>query len=238
MKILAVDTSSPICSVCISEDDKIIKEISSNDGNTHSVKLMPQISQVLSQNNLKLTDIDLFVCDKGPGSFTGIRIGISTIKAFGDVTNIPAIGISSLMNLAYTSNFDGYICSLIDAKNNNVYYGLFEHSDGKYIQIGDYLSEDITCVTEILKNCNKPIFFVGNGSIVYKDMLESSLKENAIINNENQYTDITSVSLAKLAYYLFSSGEYLHDSYALSPLYLKKSSAERELEERKVENNN
>ena len=91
MKILSIDTSSSICSVAILEDNKLIKEISNNDSNTHSVKLMPQIEQILKETNLSLSDIDLLACDKGPGSFTGIRIGISTVKAFNDVTNIPSI---------------------------------------------------------------------------------------------------------------------------------------------------
>lgn len=91
MKILSIDTSSSICSVAILEDNKVIKEISTNDANTHSVKLMPQIEQIFKETNLTLNDMDLLTCDKGPGSFTGIRIGISTVKAFRDVTNIKAI---------------------------------------------------------------------------------------------------------------------------------------------------
>lgn len=91
MKILSIDTASSICSVAILEDKKVIKVVSNEDSNTHSVKLMPQIEQILKDTNLTLNDIDLLVCDKGPGSFTGIRIGISTIKAFFDVTNIPSI---------------------------------------------------------------------------------------------------------------------------------------------------
>ncbi len=91
MKILSIDTASSICSVAILEDNKVIKEISNDDANTHSVKLMPQIEQLFKETNLTLNDIDLLACDKGPGSFTGIRIGISTVKAFLDVTNIKSI---------------------------------------------------------------------------------------------------------------------------------------------------
>ncbi len=91
MKILSIDTASSICSVAILEDNKLVKEISNNDTNTHSVKLMPQIEQIFKETNLTLNDIDLLACDKGPGSFTGIRIGISTVKAFFDVTNIKSI---------------------------------------------------------------------------------------------------------------------------------------------------
>lgn len=228
MKILSIDTSSNICSVAILEDKKVIKEISINDANTHSVKLMPLIQQAFEETNLNLNDIDLFACDKGPGSFTGIRIGISTIKAFCDVYSKPSIGVSSLTALAYQSDYNGLICSLIDARNDNVYYGLFEHKDGIYTQIGDFLAENINYVTEILKNCNKPIFFVGNGSIVFKDMLESILKKDAIILQEDKHINLTAVSVANVAFDLYQK----QDFGPLSPLYLKKSSAERNLEEK------
>lgn len=233
MKILSVETSSNICSISILEDNKIIKEISNNDGNTHSVKLMPQIEQIFKKTGLQLSDIDLFACDKGPGSFTGIRIGISTIKAFADVTNIPTIGISSLLALAYNSNYEGYICSLIDAKNDNVYYGLFDNSSKKYIKIGEYLAENINSVTEILKICNKPIFFVGNGSIVYKDMLKSNLGKNAIFAKDFD-CDLSSVNVGMVAFYAYSNNLTNDKEYMLSPLYLKKSNAERDLEKKSI----
>lgn len=237
MKILSIDTSSNVCSVAILEDEKVIKEITIEDGNTHSVKLMPQIEQIFNETNLSLNDIDLFACDKGPGSFTGIRIGISTIKAFCDVTNKRSLGISSLMGLAYNINFDGLICSLIDAKNDNVYFGLFDNSTKKYIKVDNYLAENINYVTEILSFCNKPIFFVGSGSIVYKDVLESVLKENAIFSDIENDNKLNAVSIGKAAYTIFFCNEY-SEEYNLSPLYLKKSNAERELEAKQNGNNN
>ena len=127
MKILAIDTASEICSVAILEDFNLICHLYTDDSNTHSVTLMPLINEILEKNYLSIKDIDLFACNKGPGSFTGIRIGISTIKAFGDVTLKPCIGISSLKALAYliAKPSDAYVCSLIDAKHGNVYAGLF-----------------------------------------------------------------------------------------------------------------
>ena len=132
MKILSIDTASPICSVGILEDNKLIEDINTNNGLTHSEKLMPMIKQLLEETNLTLKDIDLLVCDKGPGSFTGIRIGVATIKAFADSLNIPSVGISSLDVLAYNVKEDGYICSLIDAKNSNVYFALYKLENSKY----------------------------------------------------------------------------------------------------------
>lgn len=229
MKILSINTSSNICAAAILEDSTLIKEITIDDANTHSIKLMPLIDELFKQSNLSIQDIDLFSCDKGPGSFTGIRIGISTIKAFCDVTKKTSIGISSLTSLAYSSNYEGLICALIDAKNDNVYYGLFEHKSGTYTQVGDFLAENIHNITEILKNCNKPVFFVGNGSRIYQDVLESSLNNNAIIEDDMKYCNLSAYNTGRAAFDVFSSSQYS----PLSPLYLKKSNAERELEAKK-----
>ena len=105
MRILAVDTSSKNCSVSIVEVDndknfKIIAEENNNDERTHSVKLMPMIDNIFKSSNLILDNIDLLACCLGPGSFTGIRIGIATVKAFADAKNIPTVGITSLESLA------------------------------------------------------------------------------------------------------------------------------------------
>lgn len=228
MKILSISTSSNICAVAILEDTTLIKELIVNDANTHSVKLMPLIDELFKSCNLSINDIDLFVSDKGPGSFTGIRIGISTVKAFCDVTNKPCIGISSLTSLAYHSQYEGLICSLIDAKNDNVYCGLFEHKNGIYTQVRDLFTDTIYNVTEILKICNKPVFFVGNGSIVYNDVLKSTLKENAIIENDEKYSNLSAFYTGIAGLNAYNSNE----NSPLLPLYLKKSNAERELEEK------
>lgn len=230
MKILSIDTSSEICSAAILEDENVIKEISIEDANTHSINLMPLIKHIFDETKLSIDDIDLFACDKGPGSFTGIRIGVATIKAFADTTSKPCVGISSLMGLAYNVKNEGYICSLIDAKNNNVYYSLFKYENNKYEQVGEYLSEDINNITNILKNCNKTIFFVGNGSIVYKDMLKSVLEENAKFTDDIATSKLNATSIGRAAFDVYSNNEI--STHSLSPLYLKKSSAERLLEEK------
>ncbi len=229
MKILSINTSSNICSAAILEDTNLIKEITIDDANTHSIKLMPLIDELFRKTNLSISDIDLFACDKGPGSFTGIRIGISTIKAFCDVTLKPSVGISSLTSLAYSSNYEGLICSLIDAKNDNVYYGLFEHKNGIYTQVGEFLADTIYNITEILKVCNKPVFFVGNGSTIYQDVLKSNLDKNAIIENNLDYINLNAYHTGRVAFDAFSKNEIS----PISPLYLKKSNAERELEEKR-----
>ena len=141
MKILAIDTASTICSVALLENLNLISHLYTDDSNTHSINLMPLISNILEKNNISLEDIDLFTCNKGPGSFTGIRIGISTIKAFCDVTKRPCTGISSLKALSYNVKecTDAYVCSLIDAKHGNVYAGIFsQDTEGVFHKVTDY----------------------------------------------------------------------------------------------------
>lgn len=228
MKVLSIETASEICSVALLEDNKILKEINLENGNTHSQNLMPIISQILKEERLKLNDIDLFACDNGPGSFTGIRIGIATIKAFRDVTLKPVISVSSLKALAYNvKDFNtDFICSIIDAKNDNVYYGIFTYNNESIIKVENYKFDNINSLLkyfETEKFLNKKIFFVGNGSIVYKNVIQSQLNKRAVFTNENLLNKLSAVNVAKVAINKLNKDL---DFSNIIPLYLKKSSAE------------
>lgn len=223
MKILSVETAGSICAVALTEDNKLIQEELLDDGNTHSVKLMPLIDKLLSETNTKISDIDLFACDIGPGSFTGIRIGVSTVKAFMDVTNKKAVGITSLENLACNLNTEDIVCSLIDAKNENVYYGFFKKENEKYSKICDLNFDNINNVIEVAKKMNKKIFFVGNGSIVYKDMIESKLEKATVIEDEEK----NKLNARNIALTAYLKNEEAVDTNYLKPLYLKVSNAEK-----------
>lgn len=120
MKNLAIDTSSEVCGVAILEDDKLIDDNSLNNGKTHSENLMPLIKEVLERNNLSLKEIDLISCVVGPGSFTGIRIGIAAVKALAEVNNIKITSITSLESLVQNINSKTKV-SMIDARNDQVY---------------------------------------------------------------------------------------------------------------------
>lgn len=236
MKILAIDTSSSICSVCITEDEKLLFKKELEDSNTHSQKLMPMIDTVLKKTNLNLEDMDLLACCIGPGSFTGIRIGIATIKAFADSLQIPVVGVNSLESLAcnvessYFNEEDQYICSLIDAKNENVYYGLFEdnknHQKG-HLPVGTLATKTITDVITNLKQLDKPVIFVGDGASHYQYRIQETIKKCTFVTDA--FHKQTSVSIAKCAFYNYLDGHY-GDSNSLVPLYLRKSQAERALE--------
>lgn len=257
MKILAIDTATEVCSVAVLENKDVILEKTLESVNTHSVSLMPLIDEVLSKSSLTLNDINLFACDKGPGSFTGIRIGLSTIKAFCDVTNKPCVGICSLEGFAYKL-FDitdaqraplQYICSLLNANHNNAYCGIFRFDNGNLVQIQDYFFDSFDNILNFVNNLQKNIFFVGNCGEFLLDMIKSNKSEAWKICEANKRADtepaptikviswenhngfclcdnkISAKDIGRCAFDKFSSGNY-EDSNSLTPLYLKKSSAE------------
>lgn len=250
MKILAIDTATEVCSVAVLEDKNVIFEKTLEAVNTHSVSLMPLIKEVLSEGNLSLNDIDLFACDKGPGSFTGIRIGLSTIKAFCDVTNKPCVGVTSLEGFAYKlfdiSDKNSYICSLLDAKHGNAYCGIFCFDNGNLVQIQDYCFDSLDNILNSIKSLQKNIFFVGNSGEFLLNMIEFNKNKawkiceanftrnnllDMIKSNKSEAWKIceanfiSAVDIGRVAFDKFSVGNY-GDSDFLTPLYLKRSSAE------------
>lgn len=222
MKILSIDTSSKICAVAILEDNQLLKEHSENSGLTHSEKLMPIIKNLLSESDLTLSDIDLIVCDKGPGSFTGIRIGVATVKAFADSLDIKTVGISSLEALAYNVENSCVICSLIDAKNDNVYVSVFENIDGTYILRRNFSTENIFDILAELKVATYPITFVGDGAISYRDKILNVLPNSIFVDNN----DLSAYNLGLAGLRHFENDEFDE----VLPLYLRKPQAEKQLE--------
>lgn len=226
MKILAIETSCDILSISLLENNNLILELKENSPKTHSEVLMPLIDTLLKKANITLNEIDLFACDNGPGSFTGIRIGLSTIKAFCDALCKPCVAISSLEALAYTiQEENSYVCTLIDAKHDNVYSGIFEYINGTYTKYQDFSFENINDLLKKLECLKKKIFFAGNCGILYKDVIKSYLK-NEVIFLEDSLVSSKHIGIAAFGKY---KSKIFSNSYNLTALYLKKSSAEEKL---------
>ena len=239
MKILAIDTSSKTCGVCLLEDEKKVYEENLITDRSHSVKLMPIIENAFSKAGISLKDIDLIVCDKGPGSFTGIRIGVATAKAFADSLNKTLIGISSLETLAscmlltyVPGKYNNFVCSILDAKNDNCYLSLYyvdsEKNDKKinYKEILSPFSADINTAIQILKvHATSPITFIGDGAESFKDKLQSEFQDAKFATDNLLH----SYNLGLVGYL-----KYLDNNIESSlPMYLKKPQAQRQLEEKK-----
>ena len=237
MKILSVDTSSANCCIAVVEVNNnkfnILAEKNNADEKTHSQKLMPMLASMLQELQIGLASIDLISCCIVPGSFTGIRIGIATCKAFVDSKNILATSVSSLESLAYNVENPGFTISLIDCKNDNVYGGLFYYDGNNYSKVSDFIADNIdTCLSTFMEQINKSNFtnkqitFVGNGSILHRNSIKQTFSNFNILFSGNNIQ--SAVSLAKCGYYNYTNNQ-TGDSTVLSPLYLRASQAERAL---------
>ena len=237
MKILSIDTASDVCGVSILENNNLIEKFDVITKESHSQRLMPIIENAFKKTKLTIDDIDLIVCDIGPGSFTGIRIGVATVKAFCDSKDIIPIGISSLESLAYSiKNNSNIICSIINAKNDNCYFALYEKSKDNTLQtLIEPEAENIDTTLSILNSYNldtldnKVISFVGDGSKVYKDKILEIFPNSIISNEKNDILDSYNLGLAGFDKY--SSGEEIEE---LLPLYLKKPQAQIQLEKKDI----
>jgi tRNA threonylcarbamoyladenosine biosynthesis protein TsaB len=218
MKILSIDTSSKICSTAILEDDKIIDEINLDNGRTHSENLMPMVSEILSKNDIKLSDIDVISCSTGPGSFTGIRIGISSVKSMAEVNQIPVVGVTSLEILARIDTSDKIKVALIDARNNQVYCGIF---DNQYQKKEEYIADDIMQVIEVFKKYND-IICIGDGAILHKDLIMQNIP-NSTFSDANEQSAALG---GKIAYKKYLNND-IKNADTIMPTYLRKSQAER-----------
>lgn len=226
MKILAIDTSSKICSVAILEDNQVIIEKHIENETTHSQKLMPLIDNILKSCKLTLADFDLFACCVGPGSFTGVRIGVSTVKAFCDVTNIKASSVSSLESLAYNTLDSNYkedanlVLSMIDAKNDNVYYGLFERSNDTFTLVEELGAKNIEEMIQTLKKYHSsPILFVGDGSEKHQYLLQRHFSKCTFVEDKCHKQSASSVG--KAGYYHCLQGNVRRFQLYDSPLFKK-----------------
>ena len=226
MKILSITSSSSICGIAILEDEKVIKEINLNNGLTHSESLLPLVSQILNETNLQLKNIDLLAIDIGPGSFTGIRIGVATVKAFVDSLNIKYVCVNSLEGLSLNVTNTGVICSLIDARRDNVFVEIVENTDYNYVVRRNAAFENIQDLLEELKQIDPEysITFVGDGATKNKATILNYLPNSIFIDNNK----LCAKSIGILGYRNRSNPDYLK----LEPLYLRKSEAEQKMEEK------
>lgn len=233
MKILAVDTSALTLSVALTEDKKPIAQTTLNTGHTHSETLLPTLERLMDFASWKVSDIDLFAVSEGPGSFTGVRIGVSFVKglAFGGKT---CVGVSTLEALAYNLlGFKGIISPVMDARRGQFYNALFE-SDGKTLT---RLCEDRAISAEELekeleKYADTPVYLCGDGYEIARKMLKNDNIEvtpEALVK-QNAY------SVAMVALKEYENGRAVDDS-TLSPTYLRVPQAERERLERQQKEN-
>lgn len=229
MIVLSVDSSSKVATVAILKDDVLLGEYILNDKREHSVILMPLIETLLKKCNLTIDDIDGYVVSKGPGSFTGLRIGMATVKGMSFGNNKPYISISSLDALAYNLiSFNGIICPIMDALRENVYTALYKNNNDSLEKIMDYTALDIDELVNLLKDKNEEVIFVGDGLYKHKKYICDNFPKAHFA--PVHLNIIRASSLGELGLNLLKKG--ICDDSNSAPIYLKKPQAERELERR------
>ena len=230
MKILGIDTSSMAASVAVIEDNKLICEYTINTKKTHSQKLMPMIENMLGLSDLNVREIDAIAVCEGPGSFTGLRIGMATAKAIAHVNDIPVIGVNSLEALAANMNLcDKKICSILDAQRNQVYTGRYQYEGTKLEEIKEIGIQQIDELLEELAQSGEQWILVGEAVYKYEDKIReiSNIEIPAASNNVTKAGSLCSVAKVK-----FDEGKDIFDCYTVNPLYIRKSQAEEQYEEK------
>ena len=219
---LAFDTSSKTAAVALLQDDVILYDTIINVGLNHSEVLLPAIDQACLRTRIKIAEIDLFACTIGPGSFTGLRIGISTLKGLMLATGKPAVGISSLAALALNvSKNSKIICSVMDAGRGQVYIACYRYNENGLIdQIG---TDKVVNPREIIHNPEQEIIFVGDGAIKYADIISNTkTKEINIASALQQYIRASSVGFLGREKY---DRDELLNAETFVPVYLRSADA-------------
>lgn len=234
MLVLSLDSSTKAASCALVEENYLLGEITFNYKKQHSIILMPMIDSLLKNTQTNLNDIDGFVVSKGPGSFTGLRIGMATIKGLSQGTEKPFIGISSLDALAYNMAWtNGIICPIIDALGDNVYTAFYEFKQNEIHRLNDYSIININELIKNLKSYNKPPCFVGDAVPKFKEKLIYNFEE---INFAPNHLNITKASsLGDIGIKYLKSGKQ-ENIYNCSPIYIRRSQAEREYDKKSRKN--
>lgn len=230
MKILALDTSTIMTTCAVLHDDKLIGEYSLSQSMSHSEKLVPMIKEVLDSLDLTIKDIDLFATTVGPGSFTGLRIAISTVKGFAHLYNKPVVGISTMEALAFNLPYNDIVVPMIDARRNRVYTGIYQW-------LGDRLETikkaDAVEIDDLLEELDKykSILVNGDGSILYKEVIKDKLGNKVKFAKAGDNMP-RAASVAEIARIRYEEGK-VDDYFTLTPDYLRPSQAERQLNEKR-----
>jgi tRNA threonylcarbamoyladenosine biosynthesis protein TsaB len=230
LRILAVDSSAKSASVSILEDNKNLAEIFINTNFTHSQTLMPMTQSLFDFVKLTPDDIDVFAVAAGPGSFTGLRIGISAIKGMAFSLNKPCVAVSTLQSLAYNVTTSAVICPVMDARCSQVYTAMFEYNGEKHTRLCDDEAILISDLKEKIQNITKNVILVGDGAQMCYNVLKDSC-QNVVLASENVRFQ-RAFSVAQVANEEYIKGNFVK-SDELNPLYLRLPQAERELLKKK-----
>ena len=226
MKILAFETSAKAGSVALLENGTLLAENYCNTGLTHSQTLMVMAEDLLKSCDLTVKNVDAVAVAAGPGSFTGVRIGVAAAKGLAWGGDLPCYGVSTLESMALNLGaYDGYVLPVMDARRSQVYNAIFLAEKGKLTRITEDRAIALSDLAEEIKNFEKCIFLVGDGAKVCYNALNEAVPNLVMPPEHRMHQRAAGVALA--AEKAMAAGES-GDGAALTPNYLRLSQAERE----------
>ncbi len=221
MKILAVDTSTKSCSVAITKDDNLIIELLLESGQTHSIHLMAMVKQALKLAMIAVDEIDGYAVAIGPGTFTGLRIGLSTIKGLAAATDKPVVAISTLKALAFQAfEHTNVIYPMIDARRGEIYFAGYRQLEETLIEI---IAPQAASVQDFLNLAPEPGLLIGNGVSLCNDLINN--KTGFFQTAPDHLHTLRASAVAHLSFKQFSENKIVMPE-TLVPQYIRKSDAE------------
>ena len=231
MKLLVLDSSGLVASVALIEDDQLIAEYTTGNKLTHSQTLLPMLDEVIKRTSFEIEDIDAVAVAKGPGSFTGLRIGAATAKGLGLALDKPIIPVSTVDGLAYQLfGTSMIICPMMDARRKQVYTGFYRFEGSEMKVLKEQCAQSVEDTLIQLREYNEPVVFLGDGVPVYKEEILEKMGDLAIFAPAHANRQ-RAAAVGALAQVYFAQGIY-ESADEFVPEYLRKSQAEREREER------
>ena len=226
MLILAFESSAKAASVALCRDGHLVSQYSQFSGLTHSRTLLPMAEDMLKNAELTLRDVDLIAVAHGPGSFTGIRIGVSTVKGLAWAGDKPCVGISTLEAMAWHGlAAGGVVCPVMDARRSQVYNALFEIKDGRPQRLCPDRPIALAELAEDVKKLDAPVFLVGDGAAITKAFFDAQGIPCRVAPENLLWQDAWGVAMAAM-------DKEPGNADSLLPVYLRLSQAERERAER------
>ena len=224
--MLAFESSAKPASVALFQDGALLSLSTQITALTHSRTLLPIAEDLLKNAGLKASDVDVFAVAHGPGSFTGIRIGVSTVKGLAWASGKPCVGVSTLEAMAWNGfAHGGVICPVMDARRSQVYNALFEIKDGKPVRLTEDRPISLDDLEAEVKQLNESVFLVGDGAFLTADFFSGHGVPYVLAPENLLWQSAWGVGMA-------AADKPLQDSGSLLPVYLRLSQAERERNER------
>ena len=222
MRILAADTSTAVNTVAVCEGERLLAETVVDCGRAHSERLLATVDWVLAEAGVKIEELDALAISAGPGSFTGLRVGVATWKGLAAGAKLPLVPVPTLDALARVGAvYEGLVCALLDAKMGDVFGALYRFAQGRRTKLA---GDRVGVVEDLIGGIEDDIRFLGDGAMRYRERIEAAVASAIFVEQARGVPRASAVALE--AHMLLDQGACTTDPAEVAPVYLRKSQAE------------